>query len=202
MVFYTYLWLREDGTPYYVGKGKGDRGFISKGHSVRCPKDSARLIVQEHPSETDAFAAEEFLIAYYGRKDVGTGCLLNRTDGRGGDRRTHTLRWNYEEAQRILDRVYTSNPEEPFSTVVELLQHKFDLNRSEAEDTVAMFLRGEDFTYCDWSIAGREWKEKIRELYGSSWDYRRDGRIYATHIARKRKALLAVNAPVQRAAAA
>ena len=29
MIFYTYMWLREDGTPYYVGKGTLTRSKIS-----------------------------------------------------------------------------------------------------------------------------------------------------------------------------
>jgi len=82
--FYTYLWLREDGTPYYAGKGKGDRGFIRQNHHVRPPVDLARIITQEWPSESDAFVAERFLIAYYGRNDLGTGCLRNLTDGGEG----------------------------------------------------------------------------------------------------------------------
>jgi hypothetical protein len=77
--FYTYLWLREDGTPYYVGKGTGKRA-IRKGS----PQDLTRILIQEHESEADAFTAEIFLIAYYGRIDLGTGCLRNRTDGGEG----------------------------------------------------------------------------------------------------------------------
>lgn len=78
MTYYTYLWLRDDGTPYYVGKGKGDRAF-RKGSP---PVD--RIILQEWPSEEDAFAAERFLIAFYGRKDNGTGILRNLSDGGEG----------------------------------------------------------------------------------------------------------------------
>jgi len=94
-MFYTYLWLREDGTPYYVGKGKGYRGFTSDGHVVKCPtketikgyiyeRDDSRIILQEFPSEEEAFEAEIFLIAYYGRKDLSEGCLRNLTNGGEG----------------------------------------------------------------------------------------------------------------------
>jgi hypothetical protein len=82
--YYTYLWLREDGTPYYVGKGKGKRAFTSQAHGVKCPTDPAFILVQPHPSEADAFAAEMFLISYYGRADQKQGCLRNRTDGGEG----------------------------------------------------------------------------------------------------------------------
>jgi hypothetical protein len=82
--FGTYLWLREDGTPYYAGKfGTSERPF-SKQHSVHRPKDRSRILIQEFPKEQDAFDAEIFLIAYYGRIDLGTGCLRNLTGGGEG----------------------------------------------------------------------------------------------------------------------
>jgi hypothetical protein len=75
-MFYTYLWLRECGTPYYVGKGSGNRAYRKGG-----PKDRACILVQEFLSEEDAFEAEIFLIAYFGRLDNETGILRNRTNG-------------------------------------------------------------------------------------------------------------------------
>src|ERR1700728_3802345 len=59
MTFYTYMWLREDGTPYYVGKGHGARAIRKGSPSLD------RILIQEFESEADAFAAEVFLIAHY-----------------------------------------------------------------------------------------------------------------------------------------
>ena len=78
MTFYTYMWLREDGTPYYVGKGHGARAIRKGSPSLD------RILIQEFESEADAFAAEVFLIAHYGRIDNGTGILRNMTDGGDG----------------------------------------------------------------------------------------------------------------------
>lgn len=87
MQYYTYLWLREDGTPYYVGKGKGNRAFT---RHRRCknlvPPPVERILIQEFPNEDSAFTAEVFLIAFYGRKDCGTGILRNLSNGGEGFR--------------------------------------------------------------------------------------------------------------------
>lgn len=83
-LFYCYFWLRQDGTPYYVGKGYGERGFISDAHCVKRPKEKNRIIVQEYECEKDAFEAEIFFIAFFGRIDLKTGCLRNMTDGGDG----------------------------------------------------------------------------------------------------------------------
>ena len=81
--FYTYLYLREDGTPYYVGKGSGYRAF-SKNHRTPPPKDKNLILLQEFPDAKTAQEAEIFLISLYGRTDAGTGCLRNLTDGGEG----------------------------------------------------------------------------------------------------------------------
>jgi len=81
IMYYSYLWLREDRTPYYAGKGKGNRAFTSKDHGVHCPKEKERIVIYSAESEADAFETEIALIWYYGRKDLGTGCLRNLTNG-------------------------------------------------------------------------------------------------------------------------
>jgi hypothetical protein len=83
MDFYAYLWLREDGTPYYVGKGCGYRAYTTHKHH-RPPKDRSRILILSRVSEQEAFDTELELIRNWGRKDIGTGCLHNHTDGGDG----------------------------------------------------------------------------------------------------------------------
>jgi hypothetical protein len=81
---YTYLWLRKDLTPYYAGKGAGYRAYTRTRHGIRRPTDRWRIIVFPHDSERDALEHEKFMIVIFGRKDNGTGCLRNYTDGGEG----------------------------------------------------------------------------------------------------------------------
>ena len=83
--FYVYLYLREDGTPYYVGKGKNNRAFSKSGRSVHLPLDKTKIIFySKNLTEDEAFELEKELIKKYGRKDNGTGILRNLTDGGEG----------------------------------------------------------------------------------------------------------------------
>ena len=83
--FYTYAYLREDGTPYYVGKGKGNRAYNSYGRRVHAPKDKTRiLILKRNLTENEAFRHEKYIIFVLGVKHKGTGILLNHTEGGEG----------------------------------------------------------------------------------------------------------------------
>jgi len=64
-------------------KGKGNRAWQK--HSIPLPKDKNHIvIIAENLTEEQALNAEKELIAKYGRKDLGTGILHNRTNGGEG----------------------------------------------------------------------------------------------------------------------
>lgn len=60
--YYTYAYLREDGTPYYIGKGKGRRAF-HKNHSVQRPPKDRILFLKTNLSEENALKHERYLIS-------------------------------------------------------------------------------------------------------------------------------------------
>jgi len=84
-IYYVYAYLREDQSPYYIGKGKGYRAWDKHGHvkrGIHLPKDKSRIVIlYTELTNEEAMSKETELILQYGRKDLGTGILHNKTDG-------------------------------------------------------------------------------------------------------------------------
>ena len=100
LIYYVYAYLRSNGTPYYIGKGHGDRAW-SRRRNINRPINSNRIIILEkNLTEIGAFALERRLIEWWGRKINGTGILANINPGGEGSQlkgkqngmfgRTHT----------------------------------------------------------------------------------------------------------------
>lgn len=82
--YYVYMYLREDGTPYYVGKGKDDRAYVKANRRAKVPPENRIVFPYNNLTEKESLEKEMELIAKYGRKDIGTGILRNLTDGGDG----------------------------------------------------------------------------------------------------------------------
>ena len=91
MRYYVYGYFREDGTPYYIGKGCGGRAW-QKHRYVNRPsqKDLARGLLRGL-TEQEALDFECYLIDLIGRVRLGSGPLENITaGGQGTSGRLHT----------------------------------------------------------------------------------------------------------------
>lgn len=111
------MYLREkdsdngpSGSPYYIGKGKNNRSSNKKVGEIKPPKDRTFIrFITENISEDEAFMWEEFWISYFGRIDLGNGCLHNRTNGGNGTSgilsskkgKTFIELYGKEEAERL-----------------------------------------------------------------------------------------------------
>ena len=106
MRYFIYAYFEPNNDkPFYVGKGCGDRHLQHLKRDILYKKNTMfycklRKMLRngilpivkkllENLTEQEAFEKEKLFIRIYGRRDIGTGCLCNHTDG--GEGATNTL---------------------------------------------------------------------------------------------------------------
>lgn len=95
--YYVYLHVKlTNGEPFYVGKGSGRRAFNKHNRSVYWKRIVDKygydiIFLEDNLTEEESFELETYWIMRIGRIDLGSGTLINYSDGGyGGTRRKLT----------------------------------------------------------------------------------------------------------------
>lgn len=111
-MYYVYAYIRENGTPYYIGKGKNYRAF-EKHLYVHVPKDRRRIVFMETElTEIGALALERRYIRWFRRKNSGTGILLNLSDGGEGSEHSEETRLKISQKLKVYYQNRTDSQKE------------------------------------------------------------------------------------------
>jgi len=106
----VYQHVKPDGEIFYIGIGNSNRPFIK-----HCRRAFWNAVVKKYPdyvtevilkdlTSQEAKEVEIYLISYYGRRDLGTGTLVNLTDGGDGVKNT-----SQETKDKIREKVQIWN---------------------------------------------------------------------------------------------
>ena len=163
--FYTYAYLREAGTPYYIGKGKGRRAFSTQ-HGVNKPTEDRVLFLKTSLTEEEAFRHETYLISVLGRKDLGTGMLRNRSEGGAGTTGRILSQENKDKLSILMkDKNPMHNPE------VSQRVAKLNTGRKQSKETIEK--RKKTIKSMGGYKHTEERKEKIRQARLDYWKKRK-----------------------------
>jgi hypothetical protein len=170
MEYYTYAYLREDSTPYYIGKGKDGRVFKNHMRQNKIdlkPKDKSRIIfLKQNLTEEQARKHEIYMIAILGRKDLGTGILRNMTNGGDGIS-------GYSHTEETKKRISKSGEENPFygkkhspETLEKMKEASKNRKRNLHSEETKIKMKQSAKKY--WNECGRDISGKNNSFYGKS----------------------------------
>jgi hypothetical protein len=154
--YYTYAYLRKDGTPYYIGKGTGNRAHLQLNHKVYTPEKERVLYLKQNLTEEEANRHEVYMINVLGRKDNGTGILLNLTSGGEGIS-------GYRHTEESKNKMRRSKSKEHARKVSEAIKAKWD-NGDYDRETYRKRELGKKIP--------KETRKKIAESMTKAWDKR------------------------------